>query len=51
MTEVHSTPSPRSSCLPNKLAEGLVVGEGAIILLREHVVNVFHAPVFQELSG
>ena len=41
---------PRPSCLPDKLAEGLVVGEGAIILLREHMVNVFHAPVFQELS-
>lgn len=37
--------------LPDKLAEGLVVGEGAVVVLSEDVVDVLHAPGLQELRG
>lgn len=36
--------------LPDKLAESFVVGESAVILLCEDMINILHAPVFQELS-
>ena len=36
--------------LPDELAEGLVVGEGAVVLLTEQVVDVLHAPVVQQLG-
>lgn len=32
---------------PDELAEGLVVGEGAVVFLSKDVVNVFHAPGLQ----
>lgn len=35
---------------PDKLAESFVVGEGAVILLCEDMINIFHAPILQELS-
>ena len=38
-------------CLPDKLAEGLVVGEGAVVLLSEDVVDVLHTPSLQQLDG
>lgn len=37
--------------LPDKLAEGLVVGEGTVVFLSKDVVNVFHAPGLQQLGG
>lgn len=36
---------------PDKLAEGLVVSEGAVVFLSKDVVNVFHAPGLQQLGG
>lgn len=30
--------------LPDILAEGFVVGQKVVVLLSEHMVNVFHAP-------
>lgn len=36
---------------PDKLAEGLIVGEGAVVFLSKDVVNVFHAPGLQQLGG
>lgn len=39
----------RSIFVPDKLTEGLVVGESAVVLLREDVVDVLHAPVVQQL--
>lgn len=42
--------SIRTISLPDILAEGLVVGEGAVVLVAEDVVNVLHSPVIQELG-
>lgn len=39
-----------STSLPDKLAEGFVVGQWAVVLLSEHMVNVFHAPVNKQLG-
>lgn len=36
--------------LPHKLAEGLVVGQGAVVFLAEDVVDVLHAPVIEQLG-
>lgn len=36
---------------PDKLTEGLVIGEGAVVFLSKDVVNVFHTPGFQQLGG
>lgn len=42
---------PVQACsLPDKLAESFVVGESAVILLCEDMINILHPPVFQELS-
>lgn len=35
---------------PDKLAEGLVVGEGAVVFLSKDMVNVLHAPGLQQLG-
>lgn len=36
--------------IPDKLTEGFVVGEGAVVLLGEGVINILHAPVLQQLG-
>lgn len=35
---------------PDKLAEGLVVSEGAVVFLSKDMVNVFHAPGLKQLG-
>lgn len=36
--------------LPDELAEGLVVGQGAVVFLGEDVVDILHAPVIEQLG-
>lgn len=35
--------------VPDKLAEGFVVSQRAVVFLGEDVVNILHAPVIQQL--
>lgn len=39
----------KNSSLPDKLAEGLVVGEGIVVFLSKYMVNVLHAPRLEKL--
>lgn len=39
------------SGIPDKLAESLVVSEGAVVFLSKDMVDVLHAPVIQQLGG
>ena len=43
--------SADASRIPDELAESLVVGEGAVVFLSEDMVDIFHSPVVQQLSG
>lgn len=49
---VRGTLSALHECihLPDELAEGLVVGQGAVVFLSEDVVDVLHAPVIEQVG-
>jgi len=36
---------------PEELAEGLVVGDGFVVLLGEAILNVLQAPLLHQLAG
>lgn len=38
-------------CLPEELAESLVVGDGFIVVLGEAVLNVLETPLLHQLAG
>lgn len=37
--------------MPEELAEGLVVGDGLVVVLGEAVLDVFQAPLVHQLAG
>lgn len=43
--------SDKDGALPEELAEGLVVGDGFVVVLGEAVLDVLEAPLLHQLAG
>lgn len=48
---IHSNGTFKVRCLPEELAESLVVSDGFIVVLSEAVLDVFETPLLHQLAG